>query len=91
MMVITVESTEEDIAKYDGSNLSEKLRTKQPGESIEEKDLKAAIKENNFNQNVESKIEEKVCKELIRKGVHKNDVKAEAKSIQAFLTTEECQ
>lgn len=49
MMVITVESTEEDIAKYDGSNLFEKLRTKQPGESIEEKDLKAAIKENNFN------------------------------------------
>ena len=26
-------------------------------------------------------MEEKVCKEWIRKGVHKNDVKAEAKSI----------
>ena len=71
MMVITVESTEEDIAKYDGSNLSEKLRTKQPGESIEEKDLKAAIKGNNFNEDVESKMETKVFKEGIRKSVHK--------------------
>ena len=63
----------------------QKLREKQPGESIKEKDLKAAIKENIFNEDVESKREKEVFKEWIRKGVHKNDVKAEDKGSQLNL------
>ena len=45
----------------------EKLREKQPGESTEEKDIKAAIKENKFNEDVSLKWKQKSSKKELEK------------------------
>ena len=70
----TGETAEEDIAKSDSNNLFEKLWRKSPVRAPRRKISK-----------LKSLKRKQVFKELIRKVVHKNDVKAEDKGSQLNL------